>query len=107
MTNIYRAIADPIRRQILTLLSQKEFTQSELVANFSISQPAIKKHLTILKEENLISERREGKYCFYRLKREIFSVHYQKLQQEIGSILDDKLARLKFYLEEEKNGENH
>ena len=45
MTDIYRAIADPTRRKILTLLSQNEYTQSELVNRFTISQPAIKKHL--------------------------------------------------------------
>lgn len=106
MTNIYRAISDPIRRRILTLLSHKECTQSELVANFSISQPAVKKHLTILIEEDLVAERREGRYCFYRLKREIFYDHYKKLQHELGSILDQKLVNLKLYLEEETNGED-
>lgn len=107
MTDIYRAISDPIRRRILTLLSHKERTQSELVANFSISQPAVKKHLAILMEENLIADRRDGKYCFYSLKREVFYNHYEKLQHELGSILDNKLSKLKYYLEEENNGESH
>lgn len=106
MTDIYRAIADPIRRKILTSLSNKELTQSDIVALFSISQPAVKKHLSILIEENLIAERRDGKYCIYRLKKEVFVLHYQKLQDELGNILENKLERLKFYLEEEKNGES-
>ncbi|TQR20454.1 ArsR/SmtB family transcription factor [Psychrobacillus vulpis] len=107
MTDFYRAISDPIRRRTLTLVSHKELTQSELVANFSISQPALKKHLAILIEENLITERRDGRYCFYRLKREVFYDHYQKLQHELGSILENKLVKLKDYLEEDNNGESH
>ena len=50
MTDIYRALSDPIRRRILQLLAQLEYTQSEIVKNLTISQPAIKKHLNILEE---------------------------------------------------------
>src|SRR5579875_1655097 len=107
MTDIYRAIADPTRRKILTLLSRNEYTQSELVERFTISQPAIKKHLAILVEENLIAERREGRYRIYSLKMDNFTHHYEKLQREMGTILDNKLERLKTYLEGESDGESH
>ncbi|MFD2443049.1 metalloregulator ArsR/SmtB family transcription factor [Bacillus sp. CGMCC 1.16607] len=101
MTDFYRAIADPIRRQILLMVSLKEHTQSEIVNSFPISQPAIKKHLTILKEENLIIERRDGKFCFYKLNTKSYEHHYKSLQHELGMIMEQKLARLKSYLEEE------
>ncbi|MCM3709476.1 ArsR/SmtB family transcription factor [Sporosarcina luteola] len=107
MTDIYRAIADPTRRKILTLLSRNEYTQSELVDQFTISQPALKKHLSILVEEDLIAERKDGRYCVYRLKRDNFKDQYKKLQQEIGSVLDNKLKKLKTYLEGESDGESH
>lgn len=107
MTDIYRAIADPIRRKILTSLSYKELTQSDIVALFSISQPAIKKHLSILLEENLIAVRREGKYSVYRLKKDVFKFYYQKIHDELGNILENKLESLKYFLEEDKNGGNH
>jgi DNA-binding transcriptional ArsR family regulator len=107
MTDIYRAIADPTRRKILTLLSRNEYTQSELVDRFTISQPAIKKHLAILVEEDIVAERREGKYRIYSLKRDNFTRHYEKLQQEMGTILEDKLSKLKSYLEGENDGEGH
>lgn len=100
MTDIYRAIADPIRRQILKLTAQREYTQSEIVERFTISQPAIKKHLQILKEEHLIEERREGKYCYYRLKRDVFEASYVQLEQELGHILEQRLVQLKLYAEE-------
>lgn len=103
MTDIYRAIADPIRRKILLMTSQREYTQSEIVHSFSISQPAIKKHLTILLEENLIEERREGKFCYYKLNEQVFHLHFKQLQLELGMILEQKLKNLKKSLEEEDN----
>jgi len=107
MTDIYRAIADPTRRKILTLLSRNEYTQSELVDRFTISQPAIKKHLAILVEEDIVAERREGKYRIYSLKRDNFTRHYEKLQQEMGFILEVKLSKLKSYLEGDNDGEGN
>ncbi|TCZ73199.1 ArsR family transcriptional regulator [Paenibacillus albiflavus] len=101
MTDIYRAIADPIRRQILLMTAQKECTQSEIVSVFTISQPAIIKHLTILKEEGLLEERRSGRYCFYRLNQSVFRNSYSNLQQELGAILEQKLVNLKLFLEKD------
>jgi len=101
MTDIYRAIADPIRRQILKMTGQKECTQSEIVDAFAISQPAIIKHLTILKEEGLITERRSGRFCYYRLNQPAFQHNYKKLQLELGTILENKLMNLKLYLEKD------
>ena len=102
MTDIYRAIADPIRRQILKLTAQKEYTQSDIVKCFSISQPAINKHLQILKEERLIEERRVGKYCYYRLNQVVFQASYAQLEQELGLLLEQRLANLKLYVEEDE-----
>ncbi|MBS4174906.1 metalloregulator ArsR/SmtB family transcription factor [Bacillus sp. FJAT-49736] len=99
MTDIYRALADPHRRRILQMLSQHERTQSDLVAAFPISQPAIKKHIAILKEEELIEERRQGKFVFYRLNEKVYQYHFEKLKHEMELVLDDKLGRLKNYLE--------
>lgn len=101
MTDIYRAVSDPIRRRILKMVAHQEKTQSEIVKAFLISQPAVKKHLAILIEEELLFERREGKYCYYRLNTPVFQHYYLQLQQELGLILENKLKDLKFYLEED------
>ncbi|WP_018757431.1 ArsR/SmtB family transcription factor [Paenibacillus terrigena] len=101
MTDIYRAIADPIRRHILRKIAQLECTQQEIVRDFPISQPAVRKHLAILQEEDLLLVRREGKYCYYRLNTPAFQQGYQHLQSELGLILEDKLIRLKYFIEEE------
>lgn len=103
MTDIYRAISDPIRRKILQMVAQREYTQTEIVETFTISQPAIKKHLNILLEESFITERKEGKYRFYCVNQEVFEKSYQRLQKELEMILDHKLLMLKTYLEEEND----
>ena len=99
MTDIYRALADPHRRRILQMLSQQERTQSELVSAFPISQPATKKHITILKEEDLIKERKQGKFVYYSLNESVYQLHFQMLKREMELVLDDKLRNLKHYLE--------
>lgn len=99
MTDIYRALADPHRRRILQMLSLHERTQSELVDAFPISQPATKKHITILKEEDLIKERRQGKFVYYSINEHVYQHHFNMLKHEMELVLDDKLAKLKNYLE--------
>jgi len=51
----FRALADPTRRNILQLLAQGDMTIAEVSDNFQMTRAAVKKHLTILKEGNLIS----------------------------------------------------
>ena len=74
MPDIYRALGDSTRRRILSMLKQGNKTQKEIVDAFDISQPAIKKHLTILLEERMISERLNGKYRIYSLNLSIFGI---------------------------------
>ncbi|HET7579581.1 MAG TPA: metalloregulator ArsR/SmtB family transcription factor [Bacillales bacterium] len=103
MTNIYRAMSEPIRRKIIRMLVQKERTQSEIVEQFHISQPAITKHLRILKEEGLVTEKREGRYRIYNLDRSAFESAYQAMLQEIDGMLGRTLDDLKHYVEEEND----
>jgi DNA-binding transcriptional ArsR family regulator len=57
----FRALADPTRRSILQLLATNDMTISEVAENFAMTRAAVKKHLTILNEGNLISVQREGR----------------------------------------------
>src|SRR5215831_6275293 len=65
---IFRALADPTRREILQALRSHELSAGEITALFSISAPAISRHLSILKAAELVSERREGNRIIYRLE---------------------------------------
>ncbi|MGZ9585987.1 ArsR/SmtB family transcription factor [Paenibacillus marinisediminis] len=105
MADLYRGISDPIRRRILQMLAQGERNQSELVQSFTISQPAIKKHLAILLEEDLILERKDGKYRWYRLNGPVMQQCYRQLQQDLGFMMELKLTQFKHYVEENTNDE--
>src|ERR1700675_3973030 len=69
-SRIFRALADPTRRQILQELKAGELAAGEIVARFRISGPSISRHLSILKGADLVSERREANRIFYRLEPE-------------------------------------
>ena len=66
-TAIFRALADPTRRQILKALKDKELRAGEITAMFDISAPSISRHLSILKAAELVTERREGNNIVYSL----------------------------------------
>lgn len=69
-TEIFRAIADPTRRQILQALKEGELRAGEISALFPMSGPSVSRHLSILKAAGLITERREGNSIIYKLKAE-------------------------------------
>ncbi|WP_442598357.1 ArsR/SmtB family transcription factor [Neobacillus sp. D3-1R] len=68
--DVFQAIADPTRREVLRLLSQKELPISEITAHFPMSRTAIAKHLQILSEAQLVSGRKVGREKRYRLQPE-------------------------------------
>lgn len=70
MTNaIYKAIADPTRREIMELLSGKTgLSVQEIADHFTMSRPAISKHLKILKEARLVGETPDGRQRFYEVE---------------------------------------
>lgn len=70
VTHAFRALADPTRREILQLLKRGELSAGQIAAGFTISGPSISRHLSILKNADLISERREGNRIIYRLEPE-------------------------------------
>jgi DNA-binding transcriptional ArsR family regulator len=64
--HVFRALADPTRRAVYERLSRREMSVSELTAGFAISQPAISQHLAALRSAGLVSERRDGRFAYYR-----------------------------------------
>src|SRR4029077_15974970 len=69
-SRIFRALADPTRRQILQELRAGELAAGEIVARFTISAPSISRHLSLLKSAGLISERRDANRILYSLVEE-------------------------------------
>jgi DNA-binding transcriptional ArsR family regulator len=61
LNNIFRSLADPTRRDILSRLLQKQYTIGELVDKYDISFAAVAKHINVLESAHLISKKRQGK----------------------------------------------
>ena len=69
--NTMKALSDPIRREILELLKSGRLSAGEIGEKFPVSGAAISKHLTVLKEADLIRDAREGKFIFYELNASV------------------------------------
>ena len=67
MQDTLQALADPTRREILNLLKQSRMSAGEISNHFSISGAAVSRHLSVLKDADLIRNEREGKYIYYEL----------------------------------------
>ena len=67
MQDTLQALADPTRREILNLLKQSRMSAGEISNHFSISGAAVSRHLSVLKEADLIRDEREGQYIYYEL----------------------------------------
>ncbi|MDD5606184.1 MAG: autorepressor SdpR family transcription factor [Patescibacteria group bacterium] len=68
----FRALSDPIRRDILKKLRKRSMTPSELAIHFPISKPSLSHHLNILKNANLIDDERQGQKIYYSLNATVF-----------------------------------
>ena len=66
-----KALADPTRREILNLLKQGKRSAGEISEHFDITAAAISRHLSILKEADLIEDTRDGKFIFYELNTSV------------------------------------
>ena len=88
LNNTLKALSDPIRREILELLKQGRMSAGEISGHFDVTGASISRHLSVLKEADLIRDEREGKFIFYELNT---------------SVLEDTLLYIKSFL---NNGGN-
>ena len=66
-----KALSDPIRREILEMLKAGRLSAGEIAEHFPVSGAAISKHLAVLREADLISDTREGKFIYYDLNTSV------------------------------------
>jgi len=69
--NTMKALSDPIRREILNLLKNGKMTAGEIVEQFDVTGASISRHLSVLKEADLIRDERDGKYIIYELNASV------------------------------------
>jgi DNA-binding transcriptional ArsR family regulator len=97
---VFGALADPTRRAILTRLAEGEATVAQLAAPFSMSQPAVSKHLKVLERAGLVARTQRATARLSRLQAEplrdvtTWLARYQRFWDESHERLDDLLAAL-------------
>jgi len=85
MINIFKALGDSHRQNILKLLACQEMGACEIIHAIGLSQPAIAHHLKILKQAGLINSKKEGKNVFYTLNKDAF----KGFQDQVNSFLEE------------------
>lgn len=93
-----KAIAEPNRRRILTLVRDREMSAGDIASHFDVSGPAISQHLKVLKEAGLVTERRDGTRRFYRARPE----GLEDAREFFESFWTRGLERLKYAAEAEE-----
>ena len=71
LQNTIKALSDPIRREILEILKSGRMAAGEISEKFPVSGAAISKHLSVLREPDLIRDTREGKFIYYELNTSV------------------------------------
>ena len=71
LQNTMKALSDPIRREILNLLKAGRLSAGEITDHFDVTGAAISRHLSVLKEADLIRDQREGKFIYYELNASV------------------------------------
>ncbi len=66
-----KALSDPVRREILNLLKRGRLSAGEICENFDITGAAISRHLSVLRDADLIRDTREGKFIYYELNTSV------------------------------------
>ena len=71
LQNTLKALSDPTRREILSMLKKGRLSAGEIVEKFPVSGAAVSRHLSVLKEADLIRDERDGKYIYYELNASV------------------------------------
>ena len=71
LQNTLKALSDPTRREILNLLKKGKMSAGDIVEKFPVSGAAVSRHLSVLKEADLIRDERDGKFIYYELNASV------------------------------------
>ena len=99
--DVFRAIADPTRRRILTLLTEKEMSITSITKRFPITRTAVNKHLMILTDAGLVVSRKNGREMRFKLQPEPLK-EVQQWVSMFEKYWDDKLSSLRQYVESDE-----
>ncbi len=97
VTDVFGALAHPIRRQLVTALAAGDKAVGELAAPLPVSRPAVSQHLAVLRSVGLVTQGRHGRENRYRLRREPLD-DVQRWLTALDGFWTDRLSRLREHL---------
>lgn len=98
--DVFQAIADPVRRDIIDLLSQEKLTANRVAEKFDVSRPAISKHLKILMECGIVQVEQKGRERYFQIKASelvpafMWIDQYRKLWEDRLDSFEDYINQL-------------
>lgn len=84
MSSVFKALADPTRRQVLALLRARPMSAGDLADHFQVSKPTMSAHFAVLREAGLIDASKHGKSIIYQLKMSVLEEALMGLAQTVG-----------------------
>jgi len=97
--DVFQAIADPNRRAIISLLAQKKLTMNDVANHFTVSRPAISKHVKVLTECGLVKIEKQGRERYCTIQPDKLSEVSDWVEQ-YRQLWEERFDRLEKYLEE-------
>ena len=94
MSSVFKALADPTRRQVLQLLRQGPKSAGELADHFPVSKPTMSAHFAVLREAGLVDSRKQGKAVIYRLKMSVLEEALMEFSQLLGLELSQRAEKV-------------
>lgn len=82
LINFFRAMGEDTRVKIISMLLEEEMCICELIEELKLSQSAVSHHVKILKQAELVNDRRNGKWTFYSIDKSGFEAHLKSLQEK-------------------------
>jgi DNA-binding transcriptional ArsR family regulator len=93
MSSVFKALADPTRRQVLQLLRQGPKSAGELAEHFPVSKPTMSAHFAVLREAGLVDSDKKGKNVVYRLKMSVLEEALMEFSALLGLDLAQRAGR--------------
>jgi DNA-binding transcriptional ArsR family regulator len=93
VSTVFKALADPTRRQVLQLLRQGPKSAGELAEYFPVSKPTMSAHFAVLREAGLVDSAKQGKAIIYRLKMSVLEEALMEFSELLGLNLAQRAGR--------------
>jgi len=93
VTAVFKALADPTRRQVLQLLRQGPKSAGELADQFPVSKPTMSAHFAVLREAGLVDSEKQGKNLMYRLKMSVLEEALMEFSGLLGLDLSQRAEK--------------